>query len=257
MKSLISFVCLLTTTFVGPLVVKAQEEVTLIAPGGMRCALDRISPDFVRGTGYAVKVTIGSGGRTHQQVVGGEPFDVPIVQPPYEDVVASGNVIANSETPLASVAVVVVVRKGDPPPDISSPDAVKEMLLAAKAISYPDGAAGRGGAAGVSIDQTFQKLGIAHQMSAKIKRVAGTTLLELLVKGDIDLALTYVSEVNNSNVKVVGPLPTSISSPTKLVGFVSAHAKSPDGARAVLNYLSSPEATLAYEACGMQAAPPK
>jgi len=94
-------------------------------------------------------------------------------------------------------------------------------------------------------------------MSVKIKRVAGTTLLELLVKGDIDLALTYVSEVNNSNVKVVGPLPTAISSPTKLVGFVSAHAKSPDGARAVLNYLSSPKATLAYEACGMQAARPK
>src|SRR2546421_7953171 len=122
------------------------EEVTLIAPGGMRCPVDRITPDFERKTGNKVKATIGSGGGTHQQVVKGEIFDVPIVQPPYQDVIASGNVVPGSETPLATVAVVVVVRKG-PKPDISTPDAIKRMLLAAKAVSYPNGASGA--AAGV------------------------------------------------------------------------------------------------------------
>src|SRR5215813_9035127 len=114
------------------------DDVTLIAPGGMRCAADRMVPEFERKTGHAVKATIGSGGATHQQVVQGEPFDVPIVQPPYQDVVASGNVVAASETPLATVPLVVVVRKGAPRPDISTPDAVKQMLRAAKFISYPD-----------------------------------------------------------------------------------------------------------------------
>src|SRR5215470_5570402 len=105
------------------------EEITLIAPGGMRCPLDRMTPDFERKTGHKVKATIGSGGVTHQQVVKGEAFDVPIVQPPYQDVIDSGNVVAGSETPLATVAVVVAVRKGDPKPDISSPEAVKRALL--------------------------------------------------------------------------------------------------------------------------------
>lgn len=252
MKYLISTAFLLTFALLSSSPAKAQDEVTVIAPGGMRCALDKMAPDFAGNAGYPVKVTIGSGGGTHQQIVRGDPFDVPIVQPPYDDVIASGNVQPDSETPLASVAVVVVVRKGDPQPDISSTEGVKKMLLAAKAISYPDGAGGRGGAAGVSIDHTFEILGIADQMRAKTKRIAGVSLLELLRKGDIDLALTYISEVSGPDVTIVGPLPAAISTPTKLVGFISAHPKSPEAARAVLKYLSSDRAAAAYKACGMQ-----
>jgi molybdate transport system substrate-binding protein len=228
------------------------QEVTLIAPGGMRCPLDRMKPDFERKTGHAVKVTIGSGGATHQQVVRGEPFDVPVVQPPYQDVLASGNVVGSSETPLATVAIVVAVRKGDPKPDISTPEAVKRMLLAAKAISYPDGAGGLGGAAGVSIDETQKKLGIYEQMKPKVKRMQGVSLMQLLTRGDIDFAVTFSSEVNDPGVEVVGVLPREISTPTALVGFVSSHAKSPEAAKAVLSYLASSDAAAAYKACAMQ-----
>lgn len=228
------------------------DEVTLVAPGGMRCAVDRIKPDFERKTGHLVKVTIGSGGATHQQVVRGEPFDVPIVQPPYQDVIDSGHVVASSETPLATVPMVVVVRKGTPKPDISTPDAVRRMLLAAKFISYPDGAGGRGGAAGVSFDATQTKLGIFEQMQPKVKRIPGVSLMQLVTRGDIDFAVTFSSEVNNPDVEVVGQLPREISIPTGLVAFLSAHAKAPEAARALLSYLSSPDAATAYRACGMQ-----
>jgi molybdate transport system substrate-binding protein len=228
------------------------DEVTLVAPGGMRCPLDRMTPDFERKTGHKIKATIGAGGATHQQVVRGEPFDVPIVQPPYLDVLASGNVVANSETPLATVAVVVVVRKGVPRPDVSTPDAVKRMLLAAKAISYPDGAGGRGGAAGVSFDETQKKLGIFEQLQPKIKRVQGVSLMQLLTRGDIDVAVTFASEISDPGVAVAGPLPRAISTPTALVGFISSHAKAADAARALLSYLSSSEAAAAYKACEMQ-----
>src|SRR5438105_4854465 len=170
----------------------------------MRCAIDRMTPDFERKTGHKIKATIGSGGATHQQVVKGDPFDVPIVQPPYQDVIASGNVAAGSETPLATVAVVVVVRKGSKP-DISTPDAIKRMLLAAKAVSYPNGAGGA--AAGVSFDATLMKLGIFEQIQAKTKRVQGVSLMQLLTKGDIDVAVTFASEVDDPVVEIVGPLP--------------------------------------------------
>ena len=70
------------------------DEVTLIAPGGMRCPIDRMKPDFEKKTGLTLKATIGAGGATHQQVVKGAPFDVPVVQPPYKDVIDSGNVVA-------------------------------------------------------------------------------------------------------------------------------------------------------------------
>lgn len=228
------------------------DEVTLVAPGGMRCAVDRIKPDFERKTGHLLKVTIGSGGATHQQVVRGEPFDVPIVQPPYQDVIDSGHVVASSETPLATVPMVVVVRKGTPKPDISTPDAVRRMLLAAKFISYPDGAGGRGGAAGVSFDATQTRLGIFEQVQPKVKRIQGVSLMQLVTRGDIDFAVTFSSEVNNPDVEVVGQLPREISIPTGLVAFLSAHAKAPEAAKALLSYLASPDAATAYRACGMQ-----
>jgi len=117
-------------------------EVTLIAPGGIRAALQQMIPDFERKTGNTVKATYGSGGGTKAQVVKGDPFDVPVVQVPYDDVIKSGHVVVASETPLANVSVGLAVRTGTPKPDISTADAVKKLLLGAKFISYPNGAAG-------------------------------------------------------------------------------------------------------------------
>ena len=230
---------------------RAQSEVTLIAPGGIRAAIEKLIPGFERKTGYKVKATFGSGGGTKQQVVRGEAFDVPVVQPPYPEVLASGNVVASSETPLASVTVGVAVRQGARKPDISTPDAAKRMLLAAKSISYPDAA--RGAAAGVSFNETLQKLGIAEQMQPKIKLAqGGAGAMEKVAKGEVDIGLTFLSEMNEPGIEVVGPLPREISAPTRLVGFVSSHAKDPVAAKALLDYLSSPDAAAVYTAQGMQ-----
>jgi len=229
----------------------SAEEVTLVAPGGFRCPLDKMKAGYESKTGNTLKATIGSGGGTHKQVVAGAAFDVPVVQPPYEDVIDSGNVVTSSETPLATVAIVVVVKKGAPKPDISSADAVKKLLLNAKALSYPDGAGGNGGAAGVSFDNTQKQLGIYDQVQPKVKRVQGKPLLKLLTDGDIGVAITFSSEVNDPGVDVVGPLPRSISTPTALVGFVSSHTQHPEAAKALLAYLSGADAAAAYRACAM------
>ena len=74
-----------------------ETEVTLIAPGGARAVLDQLIPEFEKKTGYKVKPTIGSGLGTKKQVVQGEAFDVPIVQPPLDDVIASGNVVVGTQ----------------------------------------------------------------------------------------------------------------------------------------------------------------
>src|SRR5215470_10117882 len=215
-------------------------EVTLIAPGGIRAAVQQMIPAFERATGHKVNATFGSGGGTKERVMKGEPFDVPIVQLPLEPVIASGHVVAASETPLANVAVGIAVRTGAPKPDISSADAVKRLLLGSKAISYPNAATGAG--AGVSFNETLQKLGIADAMKPKIKIAqGGRGAMEMLAKGEVDFGLTYISEIiTEPGVEVVGALPREISTPTALVGFVSAHSTAPAAARALLDYLSSP-----------------
>ena len=248
MKRLISVACL---TVLGGYCVRAQSEITLIAPGGIRAVIEQLIPGFERKTGRHVKATFGSGLGTKQQVARGEPFDVPIVQPPYEEVLASGNVVAKTATPLASVALGIAVRRGAPKPDISTPDAVKHTLLSAKSVSYPKPAGGA--AAGVTFDQTLKKLGIAQQIEPKLKRAqGGARAMEMVAKGEAEIGLTFVSEMEDPGIDIVGPLPSAIAPPTRLVGFVSAHAKDAGAAKALLEYLSAPEAAAAYKAQHMQ-----
>jgi molybdate transport system substrate-binding protein len=227
-------------------------EVTLIAPGGIRAAVQQLIPDFERTTGHKVNATFGSGGGTKARVIKGELFYVPIVQPPLEPVIASGHVVAASETQLATVAVGIAVRTGAPKPDISTADAVKRLLLGSKAIAYPNAA--RGAAAGVSFNETLQKLGIADAMKPKIKIAqGGRGAMELLAKGEVDVGLTFISEIiTEPGVEVVGPLPRDISTRTALVGFVTANSKEPEAAKMLLRYLSPSEAATVYKQRGMQ-----
>ena len=228
------------------------DEVTLVAPGGIRAAIAKLIPEFERKTGHKVTPTFGSGLGTKQQVARGEPFDVPIVQPPYPDVLASGHVVASTATPLATVAVGVAVRTGQPKPDISTADAVKRMLRAATFISYPNAASGA--AAGVSFNDTLGRLGMTDEMKPKI-RIAqgGAGAMALLAKGEVEIGLTFISEIiTEPGVELVGALPREISTPTALVGFLSAHARAPEAAKALLAFLSSPDAAPVYRACGMQ-----
>lgn len=230
----------------------SATEITLIGPGGIRAAATQLVADFEKATGHKVTATFGSGGGTKQQVIKGEPFDLPIVQLPLEPVIASGHVDAASETVLATVAVGLAVRSGAPKPDISSADAVRRLLLGAKAIAYPNAATGA--AAGVSFNETLQKLGIAEAMKAKIKiSQGGRGAMELLAKGEVDFGLTFISEIiTEPGVEVAGPLPRDISRPEVLVGFISAHTKEPETAKALLRFLSSAEAAKVYQQRGMQ-----
>jgi molybdate transport system substrate-binding protein len=249
MKSLFSSA--IVAFLLGTPYASAQSEVTLIAPGGIRAAVEQLIPGFEKKTGHKVKATFGSGLGTKQQVTRGEAFDVPIVQPPYPEVLASGNVITNSAKPLASVAVGIAVRQGAPKPDISTVDAVKRTLLTAKSVSYPNSAGGA--AAGVSFEETLKKLGIAEQIEPKLKRAqGGANAMAMVAKGEAEIGLTFLSEMGEPGIDVVGALPKEISTPTTLVGFVSAHAKDPAAAKALLDYLSSPEAAAVYKAQRMQ-----
>jgi|HubBroStandDraft_6_1064221.scaffolds.fasta_scaffold243597_2 molybdate transport system substrate-binding protein len=242
----------------GPLM---KGEVTLIAPGGIRAAVEKLIPGFEKKTGYTVNATFGSGGGTKQQVVQGDVFDVPIVQPPYPDVIASGNVVEGSATPLASVAVGVCVKQGAPKPDISTPEAVKKMLLSAKSIAIPDAALGA--AAGVTINKMLKDMGIDDQVEPKLKRPRGSgpggsgggnAVAAMVANGEVEIGMTFYSEINDPGVYKVGMLPKGVSPRTALVGFVSAHAKNPQGAKALLKYISSPEAMAVYKEVGMEPA---
>jgi molybdate transport system substrate-binding protein len=250
-KQIVSIPAMLAVFLVFSCGVRAQSEVALITPGSAKSAMDKLIPGFESKTGYKVKMTNGTGLVIKKQVLQGEGFDVAIVQPPVQDMVASGNLVAASQAAIATVAVGIVVRKGAPKPDISTPEAVKRALLAAKSISYPD--PGMGSASGISFTETLKKLGIFEQVQSKVKLAqSGVAAMATVARGESEIDISFLSEVSDPGVELVGPLPAEISTPTGFVGFVSSHAKDPVAAKALLDYLSSPAAAPIYTAQGFK-----
>ena len=125
----------------------------------------------------------------------------------------------------------VAVKKGAPKPDISTPEAVKKMLLSAKSISYPDAAGGA--AAGVSFEETLKKLGIYDQIQPKIKRAqGGAGAMKMAAKGEVEIG-HHLPERNEraGNRRRRAAAESDFDHRLSLVGFVSAHAKDPAAAQ--------------------------
>jgi molybdate transport system substrate-binding protein len=229
------------------------SQITVLAPGGIRAALEQLIPGYQRRSGHPVKATFGSGLGTKQQIAKGEAFDVAILQPPYPEVVASGNVVAGSEKAIATVAVGIAVKKEGNRPDITTTSALKRALLAAESIAYPDPAGGA--AAGVSFEATLKKIGIFDQVQSKLKRAqGGAAAMTMVAKGEAELGVTFLSEMNVNGIDIDGPLPVEVSTPTRFVGFVSAHAKDPAAAKNFIDFLVSPDAAAFFQANAMQVA---
>ena len=148
---------------------------------------------FESKTGNKVKVTFAQGSRdtapwgTKQLVAHGQALDVSVMFAPFPEALASGNVDRHSATTIARLVLAISVRKGAPHPDISTPAAVKKVLLEAKSISIVDPAQGT---LGFQAMEALKKLGIADQVQAKLKAVPGSGDAEAAVaKGETDLFL--------------------------------------------------------------------
>src|SRR6202008_649951 len=145
---------------------RAQEqgEITLLAVGPMRAPTQKIIAGFEAKTGRKVKATYGNGVETRRMVAKGQPLDVSIIIAPFPGALTSGSIALDSATPIASILTAVGVPKGRPKPDISTADAVKKALLAARRIGYEDPdftVAGQGPL------EVLTKLGIFDQVAAK------------------------------------------------------------------------------------------
>ena len=232
---------------------RAQQEITLIAPNIVDDPIKELAKAFEAKTGIKVNPTIGAVVASKDRVIKGEPFDVPIVEVPYDvEAIKSGNVVPNSATALCNIALGVAVRKGAPKPDISTPEAVKRTFLAAKSIAHvnpnPNGAA-----SGIAATEAIQKLGIAEQLKSKITMGnGGARTMAMVANGQAEIGMTLLPGMDDPGIDIVGPLPREVSPPIVVIGFVSAHAKDPSAAKQLLTFLSSPDAAAIYKKFRMQ-----
>jgi len=261
-SSLLFVIALLLGTCAGA---NAQSEITLLAVGPMRAPTQKIVENFEAKTGHKVKVTYGNGAETRKMVAQGKPLDVNLLIAPFPGAVASGTIDPSSQTLVASILTAVGVPKGRPHPDISTPAAVKKALLAAKSIGYedPDFTA-----AGEGPWEALNKLGIADQVSAKSQEELGPASRGIppdatnnviktskrLEDGDIDIGMLMLSDMlpEKDKYDIVGVLPRKICTPVPVVGFISTHASDAAAAKALLEYLASPDAEAIWKEAGYE-----
>jgi len=222
-------------------------EIRVLSTVGMQPATPELFAQFEAATGHKVAVSYGLAAVLRTKFVEGTPADVLILTAPLvEDLVKQGKVAADSKKDVARSGVGVAVKVGAPKPDIATPEALKAAVLAARSIGFS-----REGASGVAFAKVLERLGIAEQVRAKYKDT-GTRAGEMLAAGEIDLAAAQIPELLAvRGVEVVGPLPAELQTVTIFAVGIASGAQDLAAARALIDFLASPQAAPVYKAKGL------
>jgi molybdate transport system substrate-binding protein len=242
---------------VGGAAVRAAEVKALIT-NQMKTVMEDLGPKFERTTGHKLALTFGGLGAVAKRVQGGETADVIILpREGIERFVKDGKAAAGNVTVVArSRGLAVIVRKGAPKPDISSPEALKRTLLAAKSITYSDPA--QGGASGVHFAKVLNRLGITSEMQPKTVFLPKAGLVGVLVaNGEAEIAVQPFPElVPVAGIEIVGPLPGDLQDTTVVSAAIMAGARDAEAAKALVNFLRTPEAAAVIKAKGLEPVAP-
>ena len=232
----------------------SAAEVKVMISGGLTAAYKALVPEYERASGNTVATAYGPSMGTTQNAIPvrlerGEPVDVLIlVGYALDDLIKKGKAVADSRTDLVRSPIGIAVRAGAPKPDISSVDALKRTLLAAKSVAYSDSASG------VYVStELFSKLGIAEEMKGKAKMIPATPVGEIVAKGEAEIGFQQMSELMPvPGIDIVGQLPAEVQKITVFSAGVSATSKEPDAAKSLIKFLASPQATPVLVKSGLE-----
>jgi molybdate transport system substrate-binding protein len=260
MKSISAHVRALVLGFAATLLLTGAAdaaEVRVMISGGLTAAYNALVPEFERLTGNKVITAYGPSMGTTVNAIPvrlerGEPADVLImVGYALDDLAKQGKVIADSRVELVKSPIGMSVKAGAPKPDISSADAVKRALLAAKSIAYSDSASG----VYVSTEM-FQKLGITEAMKDKARKIPAEPVGGVVARGDAEIGFQQISEMLPvPGIDMVGPLPPDLQKITVFSAGIATVSKEPDAGRALIKFLASPAASAAIVKSGMEPIP--
>jgi molybdate transport system substrate-binding protein len=214
---------------------------------------DELIPEFERLTGNKVAADFSSASALKQRIDAGETFDLAILTPVgmVDDLIKSGTIASDAHGMVGRAGLGVVIRAGAPKPDISTVDAFKRALISTKSIAITDPAAGGVGA--VYFMGLMQSSGIADEIKAKLKPTRPGDAALAVSAGEAELGIAGISEIISvRGVELLGPFPEQVQFYVGYAAGVSAKAKEPVAARALLNFITSPAAASAIKARGME-----
>ncbi len=231
-------------------------ELQVVSSGGFAPAYKALVPEFEKNTGHVVTSGWGpSMGETRnaipKRLERGEAIDVVImVGSALDDLIRDGKVVKDSKVLLARSKIAMAVKAGAPHPDISTVDALKATLFNARSIAYSDSASG------VYLSKVmFPRLGLADALKDKARMIPAEPVGKVVARGDAEIGFQQLSELKHvDGVDIVGLLPAEVEEVTLFSAGIVAGAKSPEAAKALLDYLSSPAIADTINETGLEAA---
>jgi molybdate transport system substrate-binding protein len=228
-------------------------DLIVLSANGMKEAMQELKPVYEKEKGGKLQIGFGNLGTLVKRVQGGGTADV-VVMPRQgiEQLVKSGHAIRETTTDVARSGIGVAVRKGAPKPDISTPDAFKRALLAAKSITYLDPAGG--GTSGIHVVRVLERLGIAEEVKSRILLQANALEAgNLVAKGDAEIGINLIQEfLPQPGIELVGPLPGDLQNTLVFSAAVLAEAKDKASAQGLIAFLRTAQSASIVRAKGME-----
>lgn len=244
---------LLTAALLAGCSLAQAAELTVMTSGGFTAAYQQLGPKYAAQSGDTLVTVLGpSMGKAPEAIPNrlarGEHADVVImVGYALDELIRQGKVDPASRVELADSRIGMVVKQGQPKPQIGTPDQLKQTLLAAKSVAYSDSASG------VYIKtQLYKKLGIEDRLVGKSTMVERIPVASQVAQGTYELGFQQVAELLPvPGVTLVGKIPESLQSVTRYAAAIPKGAEHPAEAKKLLQYLASPAAQPDVRATGL------
>jgi molybdate transport system substrate-binding protein len=227
-------------------------EIKVLSAAAMGSVMRDLRPEFERASGHKVVINFNSAGAIQRQIQGGEIADVVITTgAAIDELQKQAKIVLGSRVDVARVGIGVAVRAGASRPDISSEEAFKKSLLAAKTIAHGNPAGGS--AVGIYVVAMFERLGISAEMKAKARLLGDRPLAEAVAKGEVEIGLAQISQIVPwPGIELVGPLPAGLQNMTLFAAGVGGGSKEPEASRALIRFITSPSAVPVIKTKGME-----
>ena len=225
------FVVLLVMAL-GAAVVQAQE-LKVLSGGAAKSLVDPLAASF---KGGKVHVQYEPMGRLVQSLGEGAEVDMVIVTEETLPRLEREGRVQRGARPIARVGIGVAVHENAPSPDISTVEAFKRTLLAAKSVVYIDP---KVGTSGKHVAQVLANLGISDEVNRKARLGSGGYVVEPVGRGEIELGIHQISEILPvKGVKLVGELPRELQ---KYTVYVAVPVKASRSVLDFIDHLTGPE----------------
>lgn len=215
------------------------EDIRVLSGGAAKSLVDPLARSF---KGATVKMDYQPMGKLVQSLKAGDAADMVIVT---TEVLPTLQLNGKA---IARVGIGVAVNEKAPSPDISTVEAFKKTLLAAKSVVYIDP---KVGTSGKHVAEILRKLNIEKEIQAKATLGQGGYITEPVGRGEIELGIHQISEILPvKGVKLVGPLPAELQKYTVYVAAPTAKTAKKAIVEAFIAHLTGPEARGRLEKAG-------